>query len=93
MGIELIALLQEIEQPLEPVLAQMEATGIRIDIPYLSFPITDKVINDVKQKEDIAISQIKDALNANPNKIAGLIIEPIQGEGGDNHFRSEFFMK
>ena len=65
----------------------------RIDNPYLSFPITDEVINDVKQKEDIAISQIKDALNANHNKIAGLIIEPIQGEGGDNHFRSEFFMK
>ncbi len=65
----------------------------RIDNPYLRFPITDEVINDVKQKEDIAISQIKDALNTNPNKIAGLIIEPIQGEGGDNHFRSEFFMK
>ena len=27
----------------------------------------------------------------NPNDIAALIIEPIQGEGGDNHFRSEFF--
>ena len=24
-------------------------------------------------------------------EIAGLIIEPIQGEGGDNHFRNEFF--
>ena len=25
--------------------------------------------------------------------IAALIIEPIQGEGGDNHFRCEFFQK
>ena len=25
--------------------------------------------------------------------IAGLIIEPIQGEGGDNHFRCQFFEK
>ena len=27
----------------------------------------------------------------NPDDIAALIIEPIQGEGGDNHFRPEFF--
>ncbi len=31
----LLTLLNEIEHPLEPVLATMEATGIRIDIPYL----------------------------------------------------------
>ena len=31
----LIYLLDKIEQPLEAVLAQMESTGIRIDIPYL----------------------------------------------------------
>ena len=35
MGPQLLPLLQQVEQPLEPVLAQMEATGIRIDVPYL----------------------------------------------------------
>ena len=35
MGAPLIPLLEQVEQPLEPVLAQMEATGIRIDVPYL----------------------------------------------------------
>jgi len=30
------------------------------------------------------------ALKQNPDDIAALIIEPIQGEGGDNHFRAEF---
>ena len=35
MGPQLLPLLEQIEQPLEPVLAQMEATGIRIDVPYL----------------------------------------------------------
>ncbi len=35
LGSELISLLEEVELPLEPVLASMEATGIRIDIPYL----------------------------------------------------------
>jgi len=63
----------------------------RIDNPYLSFPLNDDVISNVKEKEKNAISQIKKALKNNPNDIAGLIIEPIQGEGGDNHFRSEFF--
>ena len=35
MGPALPALLEQVELPLEPVLARMEATGIRIDIPYL----------------------------------------------------------
>ena len=35
LGPQLLPLLQQVEQPLEPVLAQMEATGIRIDVPYL----------------------------------------------------------
>ena len=30
----------------------------RIDNPYLSFPITDDVIKEVKQKEEISINQI-----------------------------------
>ncbi len=37
------------------------------------------------------MEQIKQALADNENDIAALIIEPIQGEGGDNHFRKEFF--
>jgi DNA polymerase-1 len=36
MGPALPALLAQVELPLEPVLARMEATGIRIDIPYLA---------------------------------------------------------
>jgi DNA polymerase-1 len=35
MGPALPGLLAQVELPLEPVLAQMEATGIRIDVPYL----------------------------------------------------------
>ncbi|NBV59434.1 MAG: DNA polymerase I, partial [Synechococcaceae bacterium WB4_2_0811] len=35
LGSELSKLLDQLELPLEPVLALMEATGIRIDIPYL----------------------------------------------------------
>jgi L-lysine 6-transaminase len=62
----------------------------RISNPMLRFPIDDQVIAEVEVKEAQAIAEIKDALKRNPDDIAGLIIEPIQGEGGDNHFRGEF---
>ena len=64
----------------------------RIDIPKLSFPITDIILEKVEKNEKIAIDQIKSAISNNPDDIAALIIEPIQGEGGDNHFRDNFFV-
>ena len=63
----------------------------RIDNPKINFPLNDENLEDVINKENIALEQIKDAITNNPDDIAGLIIEPIQGEGGDNHFRCEFF--
>ena len=63
----------------------------RIDNPYLSFPITDQIISDVKDREKKSLLQIHQAIKNNPDDIAALIIEPIQGEGGDKHFRNDFF--
>ncbi|UYN92142.1 MAG: L-lysine 6-transaminase [Anaerolineales bacterium] len=63
----------------------------RILNPKLRFPVTDQVLAEVKKAEEIAITQIEFALQQFPGDIAALIIEPIQGEGGDNHFRPEFF--
>ncbi|MBN2502135.1 MAG: L-lysine 6-transaminase [Anaerolineales bacterium] len=63
----------------------------RIVTPKLHFPVTDQGIEAVKQVEEIAIAQIESAVKQYPGDIAALIIEPIQGEGGDNHFRPEFF--
>ena len=65
----------------------------RVDNPYLSFPVTEEVINDVKKRENESIEQIYSAIKENPDDIAAIIIEPIQGEGGDNQFRDEFFIK
>ena len=62
----------------------------RIDNPKLSFPITDAVLEEVQSTEKQAINQIKSAIHSYPYDIAAIIIEPIQGEGGDNHFRDEF---
>ena len=63
----------------------------RIINPKLEFPATDEVIQIVKEKEAKAVEQIQRAMKEYPDEIAGLIIEPIQGEGGDNHFRESFF--
>ena len=63
----------------------------RVVNPKLRFPVTDEVLADVKRVEEIAIAQIEIAVQQYAGDIAALIIEPIQGEGGDNHFRPEFF--
>ena len=41
-------------------------------------------------REEVALRQAKQAFLDHPDEIAAIIIEPIQGEGGDNHFRPEF---
>lgn len=44
-----------------------------------------------KNSEDIALSEAETALSS--GTVAAIILEPIQGEGGDNHFRREFFLE
>ncbi len=65
----------------------------RITNPKLRFPITDEVIIETEKLEAQAVDEIHRALEQNRDDIAAIIIEPIQGEGGDNHFRAEFFQK
>ena len=45
---------------------------------------------DVAAAERAALAAARAAFQANPHDIACFIAEPIQGEGGDNHFRPEF---
>ena len=62
----------------------------RIDNPGLRFPITPEVERDTIAAEERALEQIEKAFADNPDDIAAILIEPIQGEGGDVHFRPEF---
>jgi L-lysine 6-transaminase len=62
----------------------------RIENPKLRFPSTPEVEADVKAAEERALDQIKKAFADNTDDIAAIILEPIQAEGGDNHFRPEF---
>jgi len=63
----------------------------RITNPKVIFPLNETNVRFVKDEEKKAISEIEQAVEENPDDIAALIIETIQGEGGDNHFRKEFF--
>jgi len=65
----------------------------RITNPKITFPLNDDNLENVKKLEKQAISEIEKAIADNSDDIAALIIEPIQGEGGDNHFRKEFFLE
>ena len=65
----------------------------RIINPKINFPLNNKNLENVKELEKQAISEIESAVSKNPDDIAALIIEPVQGEGGDNHFRKEFFLE
>jgi len=65
----------------------------RIINPKITFPLNEENLEKVKELENQAVSEIETAVSKNPNDIAALIIEPIQGEGGDNHFRKEFFLE
>jgi L-lysine 6-transaminase len=62
----------------------------RIDNPKLRFPLTPEGLAEVEAVERRALQQVEEACDRHREDIAALIIEPIQGEGGDNHFRGEF---
>lgn len=62
----------------------------RVHNPKLRFPVDEAEIERVKAEEELSLAQIRQAIRDNPDDIAAIIIEPIQAEGGDNHFRAEF---
>lgn len=61
--------------------------------PKLTYPLTTENISQTIHVEEKTMAEINQAIHDNPNDIACIIIEPIQGEGGDNHFRKEFFQQ
>lgn len=63
----------------------------RIDNPKLTFPMTGASSDDAERREKIALDQARQFLHERKDDVAAFIMEPIQGEGGDNHFRPEFF--
>jgi len=63
----------------------------RLDNPKIHFPATEQALADAARREKETLDRAKQFLVERKDDIAAFIMEPIQGEGGDNHFRPEFF--
>lgn len=61
----------------------------KFDWPRIPAPSINGT-DDVAAAEREALAAARAAFEANPHDIACFVAEPIQGEGGDNHFRPEF---
>lgn len=62
----------------------------RIHNPAIRFPLNDENIRKAALEEEQALKQARQYFETFKDEIACIILEPIQGEGGDNHFRPEF---
>ena len=63
----------------------------RVSCPCIDFSLPDSEREaDVIKREQQAEHEIREFIEQREIDICALIIEPIQGEGGDNHFRGEW---
>ena len=63
----------------------------RVTNPKITFPLSNpENMKCVEMLEATAKKEVIEAFDRHPDDIACIIIEPIQGEGGDNYFRPEF---
>ncbi|RXG60141.1 4-aminobutyrate aminotransferase, mitochondrial [Armadillidium vulgare] len=75
----------------------------KIDIPSMDWPIArfplykyplDEHVRENQEEDKKCIEEVDDLMNQYAKKgkpVAGVIIEPIQAEGGDNHGSNDFF--
>ncbi len=65
----------------------------RISSPAITFPLDGESLERVIAAERVAIAQAERFFDERADDIAAILVEPIQGEGGDNHFRPEFLQE
>lgn len=75
----------------------------KIDVPALDWPIApfpkykyplEENVNENKQEDARCLAEVESLIekwNKKNHHVAGIIVEPIQAEGGDNEGSSEFF--
>jgi L-lysine 6-transaminase len=61
----------------------------RVPAPKVSFPLA-RHLAEVVESEQASLAAVQRAFDQRGHEIAAILIEPIQCEGGDNHFRPEF---
>lgn len=62
----------------------------RLPNPTMRFPQDEAAVAEVRELERLTLAKAERAFDLHGADIAAILIEPIQGEGGDNHFRPEF---
>jgi L-lysine 6-transaminase len=62
----------------------------RLPSPAMRFPQDEAAVSEVHELERLALAKATRAFDLHGADIAAILIEPIQGEGGDNHFRPDF---
>ena len=62
----------------------------RVSNPHLVFPVDDAERARVQKAESATLAEIRAAFAERKDDIAAILLEPIQAEGGDHHFRPEF---
>jgi L-lysine 6-transaminase len=66
-------------------------TWPRVSTPFIDFSLPEaEREKDVIAREKKSEAEIMKLVKTKGHDIAAIIIEPIQGEGGDNHFRGEW---
>jgi L-lysine 6-transaminase len=66
----------------------------RVSCPHIDFSKDEaERERDVIAREKVSEEEIRKFLAQKSTDICAIIIEPIQGEGGDNHFRGEWLKK
>lgn len=65
----------------------------RIVSPAIAFPTEGERLAALAREEELALRQIDEAYARHGEDVACIIIEPIQCEGGDRHFRPSFLQK
>ncbi|HHS50975.1 MAG TPA: L-lysine 6-transaminase [candidate division Zixibacteria bacterium] len=63
----------------------------RVTPPSAKFPLEGKNLEETIELERNALAELENAFKSDKDGICAFIMEPIQGEGGDNHFRKEYF--
>lgn len=61
----------------------------RVPAPRVTFPIAAHLA-DIVASEQASLAAVERAFDQRAHEIAAILIEPVQCEGGDNHFRPEF---
>lgn len=59
----------------------------RVSFPAIHFPLDEAAVAEAERQ---SCTEIEAAFAADPHGIAAILVEPIQGEGGDRHVRAEF---